>query len=397
MATVDIDNFILPRMVKCGIVNAVEPSIRRASYDGEISFSKTYAYRNGLPWPITIVEQTGIATTIPRIEQFKSTNDLEIEVRYIFNHQVNFDIYHLLDEANTQLSPELKAMQSHLKEGRIRPMSRNEFVISYSISKDRLNPNTPPIHVKELNLTLFIKKDNDVRQVIHPYSDLGEKLLLDINNVGSFQYSIEIVDPHNLYGERFINIANHIYRVVPNRTSFKEPGVYVNLTIGSEVQVEGGPNFVTDYYTFNEAAEALGFYSNAQEAAELGNLEEAAKAKRLALENRVIENKINFVDKEKDLKQMDQNLSLQDKALSEIENRYKMRLHELKAEQTKLEQSMRAREHEQALVKMERDALISNMAFRQNIQKADRNDMSEMIKWIPLLALAFGAIVKSLI
>ena len=175
MAIKDIDNFILPRMVKCNDVCAIEPSARRTSYDGEISFSKTYAYRNGLPWPVTIVEQSGIATTIPRIESgFKSTNDLEVEVRYIFNHQVNFDIYHLLSEANEQISPELKAMQAHVKEGRIRQMSRNEFVISYSITKDKLNPHCPPIHVRDLNHTFYIKKDSDIRQDIHPKRDIGE-------------------------------------------------------------------------------------------------------------------------------------------------------------------------------------------------------------------------------
>lgn len=397
MTNKDIDNFILPRMVKCDTVTAVEPSIRRASHDGEISFSKTYAYRNGLPWPVTIVEQSGIATTIPRIEQFKSTNDLEVEVRYIFNHLVNFDIYHLLDETNTDLSPELKAMQAHAKEGRIRQLSRNEFVISYSLTKDRLNLNSPPIHVKELNLTFFIKKDNDIKQVIHPYSDLGEKLQLEVNNIGSFQYGIEIVDPHNLYGERFINIANHVYRVVPNRTSYKEPGVYVNLTIGSEVLLSNGPGFVADYYTFNEADSALNFYSNAKEAQELGNLEDVAKKKRLELENRIIENKLSYADRDKDLKYMDHDLSLQSKALAEVENRYKLQMQELKNTSAEMDRKTRERDHEHMLVKMERDAMLSNMQFRQTVQKADRSDMSEMIKWIPLIALAFGAIVKSLI
>lgn len=398
MSPLNIDNFILPRIVKCNDVSAVEPSQRRTNYNGEISISKTYSYRNGLPWPVTMVEMSGIATTIPPLPGIgKSTDCLEVEVRYSFNHQVNFDVYHLLSETNQTLSPELKALQEHVQQGRIRPAANNEFVISYRLNRDKIFPNAPPVHLKEINHTFYVRKDFELKQVIHPYSELGERLTLQINNVGSFNYGIEIVDPDNICGERFINIANHIFRVNPVRSTHKEPGVYVNLTIGSEVQLEGGPEFIQDYYSFKQAAVELQLFKSAQEAAELGDLKEIAIKRKLEIEKTISENKLEALNHDKDIKQHDYNLSLQTKALSELENKYKLELQHLKNEAVKVDSMLTQKNQEYNLVKMERDAMMNNMSFQQSIQKADRSDMSEMIKWIPLIALAFGAVVKSML
>lgn len=395
----DIDNFITSRVIKCANVSAVEPSARRTAFDGEISFGKTISYRNGLPWPVTIVEQSGIGITIPRLESgFKSTNDLEVDIRYNFNHLVNFDIYHLLsDTNNAALSPELRAMQVHLKEGRLRPYAHNEFIITYSITKDQLNPHSSAVYVKELNHTFYIKKENEIRQVVHPHSDLGEKLHLELQNIGAFQYGIEIVDPENRLGERYINIANRVFRVIPNKISHKQPGVYVNLTIGSEIVLENSPANISDFYTFQDAIKYLNLYSSAQEAHELGNLEEMLKRRKLDHESNLLDKKIEHSEKEYGLKEMDQGLLLQQKALQSLEANNKQVLQEMKNVAAIMESSQQEKSYEQQLVKLEREAYLSNMQFRQTIQKADRNDMSEMIKWIPLIALAVGAVVKTLL
>lgn len=398
MSQVNIDNFILPRIVKCSEVTAVEPSHRRSSYNGEISISKTFSFRNGLPWPVTMVELSGVATTIPPLPGIgKSTDCLEVEVRYSFNHQVNFDVYHLLSESNKTVSPELKALQEHVQQGRITPMSNNEFVISYRLSKDKLFPSSPPVHIKEINHTFYIRKEFELKQVIHPYSDLGERLMMQINSIGSFHYGIEIVDPDNICGERFINIANHIFRVVPIRSSHKEPGVYVSLTLGSEVQLEDGPDFIQDYYSFKEAAEHLHLFKSAQEAAELGDLKEIATRRKLEIEERISENKLEQITRDRTVKDVDYAMTLEAKAIAKLENDYKQSMLELKTNAARVESELIHKTQEYNLVKMERDAMLNNMAFKQSIQKADRNDMSEMIKWVPLIALAFGAVVKSLL
>lgn len=90
-------------------------------------------------------------------------------------------------------------------------------------------------------------------------------------------------------------------------------------------------------------------------------------------------------------------MTLEAKAIAKLENDYKQSMLELKTNAARVESELTQKTQEYNLVKMERDAMLNNMAFKQSIQKADRNDMSEMIKWVPLIALAFGAVVKSLL
>lgn len=401
-AKFNLDHVILPRNIKCTKIEAVEPSGLRSQYDGEITFSKTISYRNGTPWPITIVEQSGLAITIPRLENTnRSTNAFVVEVRYSYTTGVSLDVYRMLDRVDDTSTEEMKSIRQHYDAGRMRVQNYgNCFIIAYEISQDRLNVNSGPVFIPEVNLTAYVRSPNDIREVVHPHSVMGKWLSVEINEIGAFNYGIEIVDPDNIFGEHYVNIANNIFKVPIKRGRFKTPGVYVHLSQDAQVLdfYSDTNSMLSEYYRFDEAPVKLQLFRTAKEAVELGDI---AKERKLQLENHILENKFKASDRELEAKQHAHKRDLESLELSsklnELEMRFKKESIEAKQELQKLEQQLQREQNDNARMKAERDKALSDINYKQSVAQADRRDMSEMIKWIPMIALAFGAIVKTLI
>lgn len=397
---INLDLFLLPRKENFTIIKPVDDSQLHTNYGSEIVFEKTISYRNGLPWPVTIVEQSGMALTIPRIEHsYRSTNNFVVEVRYRFDTNVNVDIYRILDQVNDESSDELKAIAECYKSGKFTKHARsNTFVVAYEVDYTKLNLNSGPIFIEELNLTLCVRDVNEIRKVVHPNSDMGRYLKVKLQDIGCFNYGIEIVDPDNIFGEHYINIANRVFKIPVKRTRYKTPGVYVSISIDSEVLDFYRPNdsMISEYYQFDSAPAALGLFRTAKEAMELGDI---SKERKLELENRLYENKAKLTDSEFALKQDAHRREVQSAEvnlrLQELEAKLKADAIESKRELAEVERQLLREQAENTKMKMERERSLNELNHKHTIAQVERKDFSELLKWLPMALVALGAVIKA--
>lgn len=397
---INLDLFLLPRKENFTTIKPVEESQIYNSYSGEIVFEKTISYRNGLPWPVTIVEQSGFALTIPRIEHsHRSTNSFVVEVRYRFDSNVNVDIYRILDQVNDSSSDELKAIAECYRSGKFtKHLKSNTFVISYEVTHDKLNINSGPIFIEELNLTLCVRDVNEMRKVVHPNSDMGRYLKIKLQDIGCFNYGIEIVDPNNIFGEHYINIANRIFKIPVKHTRYKTPGVYVSISVDSEVLDFYRPDdsMISEYYAFDKAPAALGLFRTAKEAMELGDI---SKERKLELENKLYENKAKLTDSEFALKQETHKREIEaaeiNLRLQQLEAKLKTDAIDSKRNLAEVERKLQHEQAENTRLKLERERSLSELNHKHTIAQVERKDFSELLKWLPMTLVALGAVIKA--
>lgn len=361
----------------------------------EIGLERTITFRNGFTTPVILTERSGFAIEIPPLPPgHKSSSDFIVDVRYSFKTNVILDKTHLLDRVGEHASSELKALRQAIRET---PLGANAigncFSLTYSIESSQLNFRTNSIYVKELDITLSLTSPTGMR-AIHPYSEEGLIIQESQKTNAAFRYDIEIVDPNKLYGDRYCNISNVIYKIQAHAMCNKAEGVYLTCT-NPVNPINPDLELIVRHYPFDTADKELGLYRTADEARTYGDL--LAERKR-DYELTISENKKLLADRDYEFSKLKNDheaamFNLKSN-FEQIEHKLKMELQASKAIQHQLELDAKYRDEWFDKVKFNRDMQQSDRKFEYDMRSINRKDFSEFLKWLPSVIAVVAIMVN---
>lgn len=300
--------------------------------------SRTVEYSNCLTTDVQIAMRDGQPFTIPRHANAKGRAFI-VSVSYKVAGDVYIDDLPML--ADGCYSQELKLIQKSLEtceaasRGYVNMGLRDKvYTIEYRYSEDDLLNNGGAVYLQEIDLTLSINPNVDVR---HPYAAASAPWSLIENelnygDLNRFNYSIYIVSNNKAISDRFINVHNKVYRVPVIQNHSLRDGIYLCSTAPLEKSSVGSPLPKIDaVYDYEEGESVLRLFKTVEEARINGDEEHrrAQEIKDLTLELKRAErkHKEQMADLERTLKESE--MKRQEERI-EMEDRYERRKQERK-------------------------------------------------------------------
>lgn len=368
----------------------------------ELGFETTTSYKNGLPYPVTIVLRSGIALSVPPITgNWRDTNNFTIHVRYRFAKNVKIDIHRILDDVDENSDDERKALKLALRDAKTTLGStHNECVVTYEVFKHDLETNGGSIFLDQLDICITADNGKNTAIVLHPDSIEGKREQIRAVVGEGFNFKLEINDPHNLYGERFINILGLVYRIKVTRDTTRPSGVYKTSTATID-----DPTTLSEYFTFDDVSTKIQLFHSAAEANALGNISEQRKKEledlqysyKVDLMNRDNAHKTILLELEREVNRYKTEKLTNETTLARLQAELKEK--EIVYETAAKERDARLKEREvqYAREKAEREARLSMQKDYYENRSYDRKDSSEIIKWIPPMIVGAGLILARLL
>lgn len=374
---------ILPRSISAA---SIVPSSQDRTPIGR-DFSVSFFYENGLPFSVKVVLRNGFAVVLPPHGNAGLNNaltnriyDLVVRVKYSYSRGVKIDANNILDGISEELDRELFAMALAAKQSNAHYMgSVEDFSIDYRITREQFENEQCRIYIPEVDVTVV--KSDDIKTV-HPRSPEGQAILAnESGDLLGYLYRIEIVDPYDQFGHRFVNIAGKVDRVIPVKDLQRKPGVYVHRVMRSDISKSA--DIEPQYFEFEEAIKFVKLFRTEDEAKALGDLSEERKRE---YEEKIANNKLQLAELEHKLKDE----STKAKAIqADIDSR--------NAEITQLRELLKtAREERMLKLKEETEKRSQQRNDYYEQRSYSRKDDSEMLKWIPAIILGGGLLAYKL-
>ena len=339
-----------PTRIHCNSVTSVDKA-------GEVqtvvtgAISKKTVYRNGTKYHLKVTERSGLSFVIPpdNYSSPRATGCFSVDVYYNYNHgNVVMDPDGMVSQTQDNDLPERVALRNSLTNVRSHTFNSMSIGTSYVIhGTEFVNKNSDRLYVEALDIVISIYRPGIPTDIIHPQSTDGNLILSNVSNVDFFKYQVEIVDPRNRIGNRYINIGGKVFTVPVTRTSTRPEGVYVTTTTGA-----GICSVDTEFYELEQAAELPFLHRSVDEATVHGS--DTALLKR-AHELKVLNLKNEQVDK-------DERKSIIDEVMSQL--------------------------------KYERDYFTLKDKDRYERRSAERRDFSELLKWLPVVITLVTAFIN---
>lgn len=240
-----------------------------------------YKFYNGLSVSVTVSLRTGARYLIPPTPGVR-TKAFIIATDYLHSHDVIYDTSDLCNAEGQPTSPEAKAIEQALKISNHQPVmlgrKPTSASVKYALSKKDFDKVGGQLYLQNLDVLLSIY--NLERSSFHPGTINGQcnDFLNDdpvLKDLVGFSYSIQIVDRHRTYGDRYVNVCGKVFRVSVSSDPNKLEGVFIRHTGES-----AGLDVLFDipeakYYTFEEADKIEWLYKTHTEALTLGDTEAA--------------------------------------------------------------------------------------------------------------------------
>lgn len=402
---------------KIGISNEVEDKRKhvdfisaKAEYDHHSSiqnvwsdFTVTQSFLNKTENIVIVNYRSGISVPIyPEKTVHESEKSFIIKSHYCFNnnHRIIDTIKFLSKqkEINKTLSEDANILYQVLSD--YYDGNRNISFANVCISRNipqRMLSNNKRSYINVCDLLLEYGPHNP--SVYHPYCNEAiaieaySKIINDYSPTGVF---IDIIDNEDMVGTRYTYMNNEVVKVNARKDSNKESGVYITRV----TKHDDFPQVVEKYHSFNSNLEELGLFKNQEEAMTGGNpelllnkenFESKKELERLKNEHRKKEldyqketNEIKLemqrkdADHKSDLMKMDQDHASFKKKTSEEIIELEHRLEKEKKESIKLKEEL--------------DAKSSHRKDYYEERSYNRKDSSEVLKYIPLLAMGVAGI-----
>lgn len=352
-------------------------------------------YFNGLPYPVTIVLRSGVKFTIPP-SQHRHIKNFVISFKVTLGPDVNIDVNSLCNDS----SPESAMLVDIFSNGGFQRMGRWQCAeIQYGVTKEELDQMGSVLYLS--NLDIVVARLNPSYVPYHPYSEAGIRKRLvaedpDINTHGRFGYRIEIVDNCQRFGQRFININNEVFKLLPERDPDRRDGVYRYSTgpVNGDTSLTSP---VSQFFSFEEAEQELGLFRTFVEAKTLGDvvanrkkeLDEYAlsiKEEEARLKHEKLEREEAF---EKHRRSLEEARLRDDDERRQKEHNWKLREQEYQERAALLKEEIARLEHQRNLASMERKDYYDERSH-------NRKDSSEFIKYLPTLVTTIAAIVATI-
>ena len=384
----------LKRLPRSQPTTRILPSSQDKSPIGR-DFRVEQFFENGFPFPVKVTLRNGFAVTLPAHGNPITSNlvttrvyDFVVRVKYHYSVSVKIDTNNVLDVASNASNKELEAM--YLAVSHANPQfagSVHDFSVDYHVTRDDFDrAGEAGLHIPEVDVVITRA---DVCDVVHPYSPEGLALIAhESGDLTGYLYRIEIVDPYDKFGHRFVNIAGKVDRVQPVNDLRREPGVYIHRVLRTDHTKPA--DIKPEYYTFEDAIKFVKLYRTEDEALAHGDLAEERKRE---FETTIHDLKLKAVTRESELKEETARhkkleLEFEEKMRELKETRDVLatlreeRVEKLKEEHTKREY-VRKEQHE------ERKDHYEARSYA-------RKDDSEWLKWIPAVIVGGGLLAYKL-
>lgn len=370
-------------------VSRYEVSKRRSNgMNNRGCFSINYFYTNGMSVPTTVVKPDGMRFGIPP-NATERTGELLITVCITAGREIFLDVEALLNSS----SPAQKLMGSVIRDGDPTGSTGRDrqYTLDFAVREEDLVGRGGDLYLEDMDIVLSTTHPSSAP--MHPKSEeLHRTELVEkeehINRAQSFGYSLRIVDSQGIYGERFVNIHNNVYRVPRIEKSKLNDGVYLVSSGTMDGGIAESPKPVSRRYTFEEADEILPLYETIKEANTLGDVF-AQRQKEIA-------------DQQYELKEREQELKrdrfVAEKELEEMRRR--LEKERLADEQSRSRETQRFAELKELHARQEHERTRES-AKRKDYYEArshERKDAQEWVKFIPAVITgvlaAFVGILK---
>lgn len=376
------DNYcVIPVTADCDKISYVDVNKKlEHNNDMLIKFSITRTYRNGLGYPVDIVDRNNVTVTLPSDSHATyHRNELIVELTIRFTSDVNFN---LNDPSNAErIPPAVAALKDALVAGKPQLTYRGrEIVIEYSISDSKLKSTGYNSYFDDLDIAIS-RPGYNPKQTVHPYSNVGQNLIMEkLQNEKAFNYVVVINDIHNQFGERYVNINNRVFKVRRTVDYTLKPGVHLFVRDECSISNDFSNRSGAYFFSFEEADKAIPLWPTPALASSFGD----------ALSQK--QEELKTVEGEIKLETAKLNLSktkLEQEAKAR-EFEYKERLMKLEAENVRLQDELNREKHE-------RDRESQKMKYEYEKRSTERKDASEFMKWLPGLITAITGIVSIIV
>lgn len=352
-------------------------------------FQTELSYQNGLPYAIVIIFRSSIAVKIPPLtDTTRREKGFVIHQRMRFPRSVNFDVHRVLDEVDSKSPVELQIIQKAYNDSKGGQVARgHECVLSYAIARSRFEKMGGSVYLEELDIVIC--RDTDEAQSVHPASIEGHAMALreEQRHMG-FVFNVRINDTAQQYGDRFINLAGMVHRIIATADKTVPDGVYIQAPSPTD-------QFVTEqrHYTFDKADQELPLFRTANDALILGDVAESRKREN---EEFTFGLKRQFQEAElvhkQQLMELDKQLAGMKQEKAELEMEHVRETYKLKEENMEIERILREVETEHAREKQARDREILGLKDKYDRRSMARKDWSEFAKWLPTIVAAVAII-----
>lgn len=344
---------------------------------------------NGLPYHIRVCTRQGIIYTIAPDLRAQSR-----EFRISLLQEWSTRTEHDTSQLETLTSPVEKAIADSMLINLGGMMGSTKMgCITTSITASDFEINGGTLYLESLDILVSTRPGS----LVHPHSPLGRDLALIRDTQGAAHedaasFIIRIVDNARKVGHLFINLNGDVFRVPARVDTSMEDGIYVIKSGVSEGDFEPQAPTVI-YYGFEEGKEKLKLFNTVREAKVMGDVDanlDADYKMRLA-EVRNEELRLKGIVAENNIE------------LETVKHRVKQLELELDDEKRKGEMAKLRYEEDLRRQKAELDTLNHQLNMRSMTRKdyyeersADRKDQSEILKWLPTIIVAAGAIILGL-
>lgn len=356
----------------------------------ELQYTKTYSYQNGFSYPITVIEKNGLGVTFPGNKNFhREHRDFMVHVRYDFYTEVNIDACSLLDVTSDSGSAELTALRAALMD--LKKQGTNvvkHLHLVYTVTSAEFEVNGSEAYIDDLDIVICTA--DKANHVVHPNSGEGKIIKSKIvDSVTDFVYQIHINDPFGEYGQKYMSLNGKVYRIPVSVDPTKPVGVEIVTT-----NQYMGPNktiLSSELYSFEEAAEKLALYATSAEAASNGDSLGLAKRQH---EERVLELKNDLMIREDKIRQDKERhemlMAEQQRRYDALDSEHKQKMAEFKLRLLGIEEDQKHRDHLISKQKAELEEASMRRKDHYEHRSYNRKDSSEVIKWLPALAIGAG-------
>lgn len=362
-------------------------------------FIVTLTYQNHMPYPVNIIEKSGIAHTLPVSSINRMTkNGVTVLKKYRFLKEVIIDATDLLNGNSENIEHKAIKEAFEIRRGPVNG-PYIEFDVRYHVSSRDLSDYGGSLYLNELDVVI---STTNPRETAHPFSP-DQKLLKQSTAVptGAFLHFV-LNDCAWKVSKLFANINGEVYKFNSIDDREKPDGVYVYSHSYEDDEDHQIVKCVR--YSVEEAMEKYPLFLTELDARAYGNAEE-----RLSKDLDHIKDvrKLDILDKESDLKvtaieeknlvsklkiEQEVRTALTDKLLMERNNelsllQFQMKEHEARMARERSEADHRSKEWEYQMqkAKAESDAQMLQMKHMYEARSYNRKDSSEFIKWIPAI------------
>lgn len=354
-------------------------------------FETSLGYINGLNIPITVVLRSGLQITLPPTT-VGGYRDFIVRHRVVTTREVKVNTVALSN--NTSVESQL--IRETIEKGETRYQQGQRIIeLKYAVSRDELLGSGGSLYLTNLDIVITTLRDHAIP--FHPHSEAGIRNRMieeneHINTVGSFGYTIEIIDNTGVFGDRFVNVNNEVFKIHVRKDPNRPSGVY-RVSSGP---VKGDVDFAppkSEYYTFDEIPTTLGLYKSYEEALTLGDVFAARKVEldELAISIKREEAELKAEKQRREAAFDRLKHELEEERLRQEDER-KRKEAEFKATESRfLERQARLKEE---IAELEHRRQMESIHRKDHYEEKSyqRKDSSDLLKYIPAVVAAVAAI-----